>query len=78
MLWCLAHVASPAGMPGCAARNGVETGGLGVPRVKGVCEGETGEDTRPRARAGAGGIHWMKATTAESCHHFLVFHRPRP
>jgi len=43
----------------------------------GVCEGEGDENARPRARAGAGGIQGILATTAEGCHHILVFHRTR-
>ena len=61
-------------MPGSPARHREETRGLGVPRVEGVCESEGGEDARPRARAGASGTHWIRATMAEGCHQILVFH----
>ena len=57
---------------------GYETHGLGAPRVEGGCEGEGGEDARPRAKAGASGVHGIPATMAESCHHVSLVHWLRP
>jgi hypothetical protein len=70
----LAPVGRPAGIPGCAAHSWVQTRCLGGAACQASVRARGGEDARPRARAGASGTHWIRATMAEGCHHILVFH----
>jgi hypothetical protein len=53
-------------MPGGPAHIRGGTHSWGALCVKGGCEGEEGEDARPRAEAGASGVREILATVAEN------------
>ena len=65
-LRCLAPVARPVGIPGGPAHIRGGTHSLHALCIKGGCEGEQGEDTRPRAAAGTSGVREILTAVAEN------------